>query len=70
MEIYDDVKCSGSASGSLNENSIFYLRSRGLNYKEAKNLLIKGFLLDVIEKLPTKKLKNLLLLQWDYRDEY
>ena len=33
LEIYaDDVKCShGSASGSLNENSIFYLMSRGLN---------------------------------------
>ncbi len=38
LEIYaDDVKCShGSASGSLNEDSIFYLMSRGLNYKEAK----------------------------------
>ena len=35
LEIYaDDVKCShGSASGSLNEDSIFYLMSRGLNYK-------------------------------------
>ena len=38
LEIYaDDVKCShGSASGSLNENSIFYLMSRGLNYKQSK----------------------------------
>ena len=37
LEIYaDDVKCShGSASGSLDENSIFYLMSRGLSYKEA-----------------------------------
>ena len=50
LEIYaDDVKCShGSSSGSLDENSIFYLMSRGLNYKEAKKLLINGFLLDVI----------------------
>ena len=62
LEIYaDDVKCShGSASGSLNENSIFYLRSRGLNYKEAKNLLIKGFLLDVIEKITDDEIKNLI----------
>ena len=39
LEIYaDDVKCShGSSSGSLDDNSIFYLMSRGLNYKEAKN---------------------------------
>ena len=59
LEIYaDDVKCShGSASGSLNENSIFYLRSRGLSYNEAKNLLIKGFLLDVIEKITDEEIK-------------
>ena len=62
LEIYaDDVKCShGSASGSLNDNSIFYLRSRGLNYKEAKNLLIKGFLLDVIEKITDEEIKNII----------
>ena len=62
LEIYaDDVKCShGSASGSLNDNSIFYLRSRGLNYKEAKNLLIKGFLLDVIEKITDDEIKNII----------
>ena len=37
LEIYaDDVKCShGSASGSLNEDSIFYLMSRGLNYQQS-----------------------------------
>ena len=64
LEIYaDDVKCShGSASGSLNENSIFYLRSRGLNYKEAKNLLIKGFLLDVIEKITDEEIKKFITI--------
>ena len=62
LEIYaDDVKCShGSASGSLNENSIFYLMSRGLNYKEAKELLINGFLLDVINKITDEEIKNLI----------
>ncbi len=62
LEIYaDDVKCShGSASGSLNEDSIFYLRSRGLSYKEAKDLLIKGFLLDVIEKITDEEIKNII----------
>ena len=62
LEIYaDDVKCShGSASGSLNENSIFYLMSRGLNYKEAKELLISGFLLDVIEKITDSEIKSLI----------
>jgi len=62
LEIYaDDVKCShGSASGSLNENSIFYLMSRGLNYQQAKALLINGFLLDVIEKITDPEIKNLI----------
>ena len=62
LEIYaDDVKCShGSASGSLNQDSIFYLMSRGLNYKEAKELLINGFLLDVVEKITDNEIKNLI----------
>ena len=62
LEIYaDDVKCShGSASGSLNENSIFYLMSRGLNYKQSKDLLINGFLLDVVEKITDLEIKNLV----------
>jgi len=62
LEIYaDDVKCShGSASGSLNEDSIFYLMSRGLNYKQAKELLINGFMLDVVEKITDIEIKNLI----------
>ena len=62
LEIYaDDVKCShGSASGSLNEDSVFYLMSRGINYERAKELLINGFLLDVIEKITDPETKNLI----------
>ena len=62
LEIYaDDVKCShGSASGSLNEESIFYLMSRGLDNKTAKELLITGFFLDVVEKITDEEIKNFL----------
>jgi Fe-S cluster assembly protein SufD len=62
LEIYaDDVKCShGSTSGSLNEDSIFYLMSRGLNYGQSRELLINGFLLDVIEKITDSEIKNLI----------
>ncbi len=62
LEIYaDDVKCShGSASGSLNEDSIFYLMSRGLNYHQSKELLINGFLLDVVEKITDSEIRNLI----------
>ena len=34
--------------------------SRGLNYKEAKKLLINGFLLDVVEKITDSEIKNLI----------
>ena len=62
LEIYaDDVKCShGSASGSLNDSSIFYLMSRGLSYQQSRELLINGFLLDVVEKITDPEVKNLI----------
>ena len=62
LEIYaDDVKCShGSASGNLNQDSIFYLMSRGLDYKQSKELLINGFLLDVVEKITDSEVRNLI----------
>tara|TARA_Y100000590_G_scaffold327563_1_gene371894 strand:+ start:258 stop:1517 length:1260 start_codon:yes stop_codon:yes gene_type:complete len=62
LEIYaDDVKCShGSTSGSLDEDSVFYLMSRGLSNNEAKKLLINGFMLDVIEKITDIKIKKLI----------
>ena len=62
LEIYaDDVKCShGSSSGSLDESSIFYLMSRGLSYQQSKELLINGFLLDVVEKITDSEVKNLI----------
>ena len=63
LEIYaDDVKCShGSTSGNLDENSIFYLMSRGLSRQEAKKLLIEGFLVDAIETITNKEIKEYFL---------
>ena len=48
LEIYaDDVKCShGSAVGSLDENLLFYLMSRGIDAEEGKRILLKSFLSD------------------------
>ena len=62
LEIYaDDVKCShGSASGSLDENSIFYLMSRGLSYQQSKELLINGFIQEVVEKITDTEIKDLI----------
>ena len=72
LEIYaDDVKCShGSASGSLDENSIFYLMSRGLNYLQSKELLINGFLMDVVEKITDVEIKNLITNIIGLNNEY
>ena len=62
LEIYaDDVKCShGSTSGNLDEDVIFYLMSRGLNYQQSRKLLINGFLLDVVEKITDLEIKGLI----------
>ena len=63
LEIYaDDVKCShGSTSGSIDFDSIHYLKSRGIPEKEAFKMLINGFLNEILEKLTEEKLKNFLL---------
>jgi len=62
LEIYaDDVKCShGSTSGNLDEDTIFYLMSRGLSYQQSRKLLINGFLLDVVEKVTDLEVKDLI----------
>jgi Fe-S cluster assembly protein SufD len=51
LEIFaDDVICGhGTAIGALDENELFYLRSRGIPEPEAKALLIRAFLEDAIE---------------------
>ena len=63
LEIYaDDVKCShGSTSGSIDLNSIHYLKSRGIPEKEAYKMLINGFLSEILEKLPEGNLKKFLI---------
>ena len=62
MEIYaDDVKCShGSTSGSIDENSIFYLMSRGLNKKEFISLLVDGFLSEIIDSIKSETLRKFI----------
>jgi len=62
LEIYaDDVKCShGSTSGSIDEDSVYYLMSRGLSRAEATKLLIKGFLNDVIEFIKSPSIKKFI----------
>lgn len=60
LEIYaNDVKCShGSTTGQLDEEAVFYLRSRGINEKNAKQLLIEAFAGEVVEKIGFDPVKN------------
>ena len=59
LEIYeDDVKCShGSAIGQLDENQIFYMRTRGLSEDQARFLLKQAFMADVIDKISMNDFK-------------
>lgn len=53
LEIYaDDVKCShGATIGQLDETALFYMRQRGISLDEAKKLMLKGFLKDIVNKI-------------------
>jgi len=60
LEIYaDDVKCShGATVGQLDEDAMFYLRSRGINKEEARLMLMFGFAHEIIENIRTKALRE------------
>lgn len=73
LEIYaDDVKCShGATVGQLDQNALFYLRSRGISESEAKMLLMFAFTNDVIENIRLDALKDRLrqLVEKRFRGE-
>jgi len=62
LEIYaDDVKCShGATIGRLNEDELFYMRSRGIPLNEAQALQILSFLSPVIPEGRQEEIMNLL----------
>ena len=62
LEIYaDDVKCShGSTSGSVDENSIHYLMTRGLSKKQAVQLLVNGFLNEIIGDIKSNSVRKFI----------
>ncbi|WP_425434556.1 Fe-S cluster assembly protein SufD [Litoreibacter janthinus] len=53
LEIYaDDVACShGSTSGAIDEDALFYLRSRGVSAGDAQDLLVLAFLREALEEI-------------------
>lgn len=68
LEIYaDDVKCThGATIGQLNDESIFYLRSRGISTETAKRMLIHAFAGEIIERIQCEGAREELdKLVWD-----
>ncbi|MEI7751229.1 MAG: Fe-S cluster assembly protein SufD [Candidatus Omnitrophota bacterium] len=58
----DDVKCShGAAVGQLQDDALFYLRSRGIDAKEAGRMLAQGFAREVIQRSSLSSMKETLL---------
>lgn len=63
LKIYaDDVSCShGAACGELDDEALFYLQARGLDEATARDLLIEGFLDDVLEQLEDDSVREALM---------
>ena len=62
LEIYaDDVKCThGSTVGPIDENQLYYLRSRGLSPETARSLLTYGFGTEILSRMRAAELRSLL----------
>lgn len=60
LEIYaDDVRCThGATVGQLDEEALFYLRSRGLGVEHARGLLVHAFANDIIERIKLPALRG------------
>jgi Fe-S cluster assembly protein SufD len=62
LEIYaDDVKCThGATIGELDEDAIFYLRSRGVSPDEARKILVRAFTSEVFHGLEDRQLSDFI----------
>ena len=73
LEIYaDDVKCThGATIGQLNEESIYYLRSRGIGLENARRMLIHAFAGEIIDRVKHDALREELdALVWDRLEQH
>jgi len=69
LEIYaDEVRCSHGASvGQLDEDALFYLRCRGLDESAARGLLMRGFGMEMIDRVDSPELRQVLEGMLDQR---
>ncbi|MEO1095939.1 MAG: Fe-S cluster assembly protein SufD [Cyanobacteria bacterium J06638_28] len=60
--VADNVKCAhGATVSQLNANEVFYLQSRGISAAAAQRLLIYGFAMDIIDRIPVVSLRETLM---------
>jgi Fe-S cluster assembly protein SufD len=69
LEIYaDDVKCThGATIGQMDENAIFYLRSRGIDEDTAREILLGAFTSGTLESIQVEEIRNyceMLVAEW------
>ncbi len=59
LEIYaDDVKCAhGATAGHVDEDTLFYLQSRGIDYQAAQAMLIRGFAAEILDEFKEPDLR-------------
>lgn len=69
LEIYaDDVKCShGATTGQLDQEALFYLRSRGISQQEARLLLLYAFTSDIVDNIRIETLRDRIKMMIERR---
>lgn len=69
LEIYaDDVKCShGATVGRIDDEQLFYLRSRGISLSEARNMIIHAFAAQLTESIDDNVIKARILARMNQR---
>ncbi len=55
----NDVRCThGATVGQVDEEQLFYLRTRGLPRREAEQMIVQGFFAPVLERIPAESLRT------------
>ncbi len=62
LEIFaDDVKCThGATIGQLDEDAVFYMRTRGISIADARNILVYAFAAEVLERVKVDRIRERL----------
>mgnify|MGYP002148608240 CR=1 FL=1 len=58
----DEVKCAHGASvSSVSEDQLYYLQCRGISKEDAEEMIVRGFIEPVVEKIPSEMIRERVL---------